>query len=281
MHEFNRRDLNRLDLKRKDRPARRCAARARLEQGYVLLTLLLFAAVLAIGAAAVAPRIAFEIKRDREEELVHRGAEYTRAIQRFAKANARYPLRLEELQSTGGLKYIRKLYKDPITGGDFRLLYMSDIPAASGVSIAGGQGLQGNAQWGGNLVATQAPAAQPFSSTGDNSNSDPSSAGTPSTSGTPTAGSASENSASNGGNEPNSKGAIIGVVSKSTARSIREFDKKNHYNDWLFFYLPSYNTGRRINGPTPLTLPPAAALNGTGGQNQVQGQANAQASGQN
>jgi hypothetical protein len=51
-------------------------------------------------------------------------------------------------------------------------------------------------------------------------------------------------------------------------RSIREFDKKNHYNEWLFFYLPNYNGSQRIKGPTPLTPPAPARLNA--GTNQSQ-----------
>ena len=241
----------------------------------MLLTLLLFVSLLVIAAAAAAPHIAFEIRREREEELVHRGAEYTRAIQRFAKANARYPLRLEELQSTGGVKYIRKLYKDPMTGGDFRLLYMSDIRVATGTAVQGDPGFQGSAQ--GNLAGSGNPAvtrtAVPVPAPTENQNSDSASTdGASNGSSAPATTQPSPSSASSSGNNglPNGRGAIIGVASKSTARSIREFDKKNHYNDWLFFYDPSYYRGQRISGPTSLTLPTAAALNGVTGQNQTQ-----------
>jgi len=255
----------------------------RFERGYVLLTLLLFVSLFVIAAAAAAPHIAFEIKREREEELVHRGAEYSRAIQRFAKANARYPLRLEELQSTGGVKYIRKLYKDPITGGDFRLLYMSDIRVATGTAVEGDPGFQGNGQGSvaGNanpaLTRTAAPAPAE-NQNGDSANSDAASHGSqapsasqPSPSSASSSATSSSITSSSGNNSlPSGRGAIIGVASRSTARSIREFDKKNHYNDWLFFYDPSYYRGQRISGPTSLTLPTAAALNGVTGQNQTQ-----------
>ena len=42
--------------------------------------LMLFVALLAIAAGAVAPTIAFEVRRDREEEMIHRGTQYSRAI---------------------------------------------------------------------------------------------------------------------------------------------------------------------------------------------------------
>src|SRR5271169_4107876 len=97
------------------------------QRGYALLMLLLIVSLLTIAATAAAPGIAFQIKRDREEELVHRGVQYSRAIRRYAKRTGRYPLRLEDLTDTGGLRFIRKLYKDPVTGGNFRLLHSADI----------------------------------------------------------------------------------------------------------------------------------------------------------
>ena len=50
---------------------------SRSQRGYILLTLLLLAAVLAIAAAAMVPLITFQIKRDREEEMIHRGVQYS------------------------------------------------------------------------------------------------------------------------------------------------------------------------------------------------------------
>jgi len=108
--------------------------RAHRQQGYVLLTMMLFLTLVLIAATAAAPKIAFQIKRDREEELIHRGVEYSRAIRKFSKRTGRFPNRLEELEDTSGLRFIRKLYKDPITGGDFKLLHVSDIRPSSGVT---------------------------------------------------------------------------------------------------------------------------------------------------
>lgn len=226
----------------------------------MLLTLLLCVALMAIAAAAVAPRIAFEIKRDREAELVHRGVEYSRAIQRFAKANARYPLRMEELQPSGGTKFIRKLYKDPITRRDFRLLYLSDIEGAGARGVPGVQGISGS------QPAAPGSLTPPSSPDSTGATTTPASAdGAPAVAPSPATGTATRTSS----NASGTGGAIIGVASRSKARSIREFDKKNHYNDWLFFYMPRYSRGQRINGPTSLTLP-AAGL--TAGANNSQPQ---------
>jgi type II secretory pathway pseudopilin PulG len=53
------------------------------EAGYMLLTILLFVAMLVLASAAVAQRMKMQIERDREEEMVHRGVQYSRSIKRF------------------------------------------------------------------------------------------------------------------------------------------------------------------------------------------------------
>lgn len=109
----------------------------RKEQGYVLMTMLLFVALLAIGATAAIERIDMQVKRDREEEMIHRGVQYSRAIRNFVKKMGRYPTSIEDLQSTNNLRFLRKRYKDPITGKDFKLLHMGDIQSITSPGLAG------------------------------------------------------------------------------------------------------------------------------------------------
>src|SRR5689334_21009744 len=89
------------------------------ESGWILVTLMLFVALIAISAAVVAPTLAFQVKRDREEEMIHRGVQYSRAIRKYFKKFGRFPTRLEELDNTNNIRFLRKRYKDPITGKDF------------------------------------------------------------------------------------------------------------------------------------------------------------------
>src|ERR1051326_7098958 len=98
----------------------------RKEQGYILLTLLLFVTILIITMAIVVPQVTFQVKRDREEEMIHRGVQYSRAIRRYVKKFGRYPTRLEDLENTNNLRFLRRRYKDPITGKDFKLLHRSE-----------------------------------------------------------------------------------------------------------------------------------------------------------
>ncbi|MGA9509597.1 MAG: hypothetical protein WBV55_13355 [Candidatus Sulfotelmatobacter sp.] len=108
------------------------------QEGYVLLTLLLVVALMGIFALAVATPIKFELRREREEELIHRGVQYSRAIRAYYKKFGRYPTRLEDLDNTNNLRYLRKHYKDPITGKDFKLLHYGDPGVTLGGSFGGG-----------------------------------------------------------------------------------------------------------------------------------------------
>lgn len=134
--------------------------RSSAERGYVLLTLLLMVAMMIIAAGAVVQTIAFEIKRDREEEMVHRGVQYARAIRSYYKKFGRYPTKLEDLESANNLRFLRKRYKDPITGKDFKLLHygeakltLSNLLGGGGIPganpIGGASGLNSSSGFGG------------------------------------------------------------------------------------------------------------------------------------
>jgi len=242
------------------------ARRDRAEQGYVLLILCLFVAVLTIAAAAIASSIAFQIKRDREEELVHRGVQYSRAIRLYATKTGHYPFRLEDMSASGDVKYLRKVYKDPITGGDFKLLHTADIQSATTGTNLNPSGSQG----GGNGAGLNS-AASPVPASGVGQDSQNPATGTQPT-GTSSAAAGTDSGAAGAGTtkprDDGTGGVIFGVVSSSKARTIREFNRKNHYNDWLFFYSPPYGVSNQLKGPTPLTpstlqlqQPPAGASN--------------------
>ena len=88
----------------------------RNERGYIMLTLLLVMALMAIFAAVIVSSVTFDIKRDREEEMIHRGVQYSRAIRAYYKKFSRYPAKIEDLENTNQMRFLRKRYKDPLTG---------------------------------------------------------------------------------------------------------------------------------------------------------------------
>ena len=257
-------------------------------RGYILITLMLAVALAAIALLAILPDITQQIRRDREEELRHRGTAYMRAIQHFYKKFGRYPSRIEELENTNQMRFLRKRYKDPITGKDFKIVHPQDITLNSG-SLFGQQpgGLQGPGGGplgpgvgpgaGGGLPGAGGPLGQnnilqpalqggPNQAGGAGKSPDQDDQeqdqdeNTPVNPGTSSSPSPSPTSSSNPAGQAASAGsglggqtfggaAMIGVASVSKKQSIREFDKKNHYNDWFFIYDPTADRGGLLVGP--------------------------------
>jgi type II secretory pathway pseudopilin PulG len=216
-------------------------SRVRRQSGYMLLVILFMLAAMMIAATEVAPAIAQQIRRDREEELMHRGTQYARAIKRFYKKFGRYPSRLEELESSNNLRFLRKRYKDPITGKDeWRLIHVGEATITpklfglgtgvqpsplTGAQPAAGAGASGALGSGASSIGSPAAGSQSGSqSTGPG--------GTP-VSQMPGAG--GQSGQTFGG------GPIIGVSSLSEKESIKEMDGKNHYNQWEFVYDPRFD----------------------------------------
>jgi hypothetical protein len=256
-----------------------------------------------IATAVIVPSIAFEIRREREMELVHRGVQYTRAIRLFSKRNGRYPSRPEELLGQQDVRYIRKLYKDPITGKDFRLLHLGDIQPTTnpnGLGTPIGAAADSNPDQSGQ-PSTQAPGQSegqlPQSPSGDagaNPAASPPPPPPPDPSQGPVVnfgqtnaryanqasggaigasgfgGGTSAFSAAPSGDGPQPGLLIFGVASTSKAHSIRAFDHKEHYNEWWFFYDPRFDRGYEVKGPTSMSLPtfqnPALAGQSLNGQ---------------
>jgi type II secretory pathway pseudopilin PulG len=100
--------------------------------------MLLVVSLMTIAALAALPDFIFELKRDQEQEMIHRGVQYTRAIRIYYRQLGRYPTRLEDLENTNNLRYLRKRYKDPLTGKDFKLLHFGDPGLQLGGTIGGG-----------------------------------------------------------------------------------------------------------------------------------------------
>ena len=260
--------------------------RRRRERGYMLLTLMLFVTLLAIGSLAWIQKVDFQVKRDREEELIHRGVQYSRAIRRYVKKFGRYPSKIEDLESTNNIRFLRKRYKDPITGKPFKLLRMNDVQmsfspgAASGLapgSPGGPSMMQGGAPGAlnPNTVAMVSPggagpSAIPNNSPGNNGQQsgtqDNSNTQENSNKDTDSSSSKSDNDSSqpnqSGFNGPTFGGLpIVGVASTSKERTIRVFNKKDRYYQWQFIYDPSTDRGGLLTTPNQPAIQGAMSVN--------------------
>ncbi len=221
----------------------RISTRRKRESGYILLTLMLFVTILVITAAVVVPEVTFQVKRDREEEMIHRGVQYSRAIRRYVKKFGRYPTRIEDLENTNNIRFLRRRYKDPITGKDFKILRQGDVQM-----FPGGGGIAGATPITGGLNA-QSPNGNPKTGTFANADGDK-----------------SDNKSNSGGDSLSSQvfggGPIMGVASTSKEQTIREFNHKNHYNQWQFIYDPSTDRGGLLNTPAQPSLQGAVPIPG-------------------
>lgn len=261
----------------------------RSERGYILLILLLVVALLSIAALKIVQEFRFQYQRDREEELIHRGVQYSRAVRRYYRKLGRYPTRIEDLENTNNIRYIRKRYKDPMnrdpkTGKelDFKFLHMTDVqmsfnsaapngtvPVANmAAQQAGTQPVQpigGTTPDAGNAASavTQEPPLQPGDQSANSQADQEAASAPPPQPLSPTVG-------ANGAPQVFGGGAIVGVASASKAKSIREFNKKDHYNQWQFIYDPTTDRGGLLMTPNQ---PP---LQGSMQNMQQNGQQNSQ-----
>ena len=286
--------------------------------------LILAVALLAIAAIVVAPTIAFQMKRDREEELIHRGVQYSRAIKHYVKKFGRYPTKIEDLEKTNEIRFLRRRYKDPINGKDFKILHMGDVQLISGSGIGGATpgnplvpgGLQGpggagaqanpaagglnaNPLTGGFAATGMAPgvgglnpnpgggttgtAAGSNGTAGQNSEETDGEAANPASPNAvpgqnpagPATGQGPLGQATGTGNGPQvfGGGPMVGVASTSKEKTVRVFNKKDHYYQWQFIYDPSTDRGGLLTTPamgsqslaSPTTQTGASATSGTSG----------------
>lgn len=209
----------------------------------MLLAVMLAVTLILVAMSIELPRIAQQIKREREEELVHRGKDYATAVKRFVHKNGgRYPLSVEQLEDTNHIRFLRKRYKDPMTGeADWKMVHAGEaqinIPTPKpGLSGPGGTnpGLFGTNPPG----TTNPPGANPPPSGVAQLNPNPGGSTfgqpQPTPGGTGNLGSLTTSNIGNG--QTVGGGQIIGVASVSKKQSIKEFNDKDHYDEWYFVY---------------------------------------------
>ena len=95
------------------------------QEGYALLVLLATSAVLLAALALAIPRMAMQAQRVKEERLIQRGEQYSRAIKLYYRQHRKYPARLDDLEDTDGVRYLRGRPSDPLgETGEWRLIHM-------------------------------------------------------------------------------------------------------------------------------------------------------------
>jgi type II secretory pathway pseudopilin PulG len=174
------------------------------DRGYAMAALLVAMAVIAIVLSTTLPVFSTMARREREAELVFRGQQYARAVTLFQRkyGNA-LPPNLDVLLNE---RFLRKQYKDPITGGDFQLVGPGSPELAEALNSAPAQQQQGR---GGPQVVQQQLQQQQQQTSGRGVQSNPVTAG-------------------------QAPGGILGVVSKSKDTSFRLYNNRDKYSEWVF-----------------------------------------------
>jgi type II secretory pathway pseudopilin PulG len=199
------------------------------QDGYAMAALLVAMSVMAVMMTVALPVWNTQAQREKEAELVFRGEQYARAVMLYQRKFAnQLPPSLDVLLND---KYLRKKYKDPITGKDFQLL--SGASAQANLGVPNGQ-VAGAATPGGRVVSggTTGTSGTVTSSSFGQSN-------TTTATGARGAAGASPNGFGlgtgvgfgAGGTVP---GGIMGVTSTSAAKSLRLYNGKDIYNQWTF-----------------------------------------------
>lgn len=99
----------------------------RNQQGYALMIVLFFLALLTLATIAATPNAITEGQREKEEEMVWRGKQYVRGIRLFYQKTHRFPTQLEDLyKPKTGIRFMRQAFTDPMnpTDGSWRLIYV-------------------------------------------------------------------------------------------------------------------------------------------------------------
>src|SRR5271170_1464702 len=232
------------------------------EQGFMLVGLIvaIFIVLLVLGIAA--PKMAQELKREREVEAVHRGNQYVRAIQLYYRKTNTYPGSMDALAKGTPVKYLRQQYVDPFTGkADWRLIHVGEAKTtvkglfgkpltglAPGLGSAAGQASSGaigaGAAGSGSAFGGSSGSAFGSSSSGSSSAFGSSGQGTgglgggsssgpgfssatgagASSAGTPSAGGATTGTDSSGtGSTPTSSNGTLGSASGIASQSASSF----------------------------------------------------------
>ncbi len=174
-----------------------------------MVALLVGLSVMAILMSVALPVWNKQAQREREEEYLFRAHEYARGILKFQQkaGPGTLPPTLDLLVEQ---RFVRRKYKDPLSGQDFQPVYQTaaPIPQPGGGSVGAGT-------TPGQVGMGATPPASGFGSTS-----------TQQTGGTPTTG---QTAAMPGA-------PIIGVVSKSKATSIKIFNGRTRYDQWAVTY---------------------------------------------
>lgn len=226
------------------------------ESGFMLLAVVVMAALMLIALAVAAPIVAKDLRREKEVESAHRAQEYVRAIQLYQRACkcTGYPASMDALEKSTTVRFLRKRYVDPLTGkSDWRLIHApkTTIKGFFGQELAGmtaGLGSAAGMASGGGSSPSAFGSSTPggLGATGPGGSTTISAGGlaggfngaTIGGSNGSTGSTGSGSSGSTGMFGDGSGGVIYGVGPNRTGESILTPNQQTTYETWEFWYDP-------------------------------------------
>ena len=180
------------------------------ERGYLMVALIVAMSVMGIMMGAALPAWHTMMRREKEAELVFRGEQYARAIGLYQRKFPNAPVpSIDELVEQ---RLLRKKYKDPITNDEF-------VEVKPGTALPGEQSSPTSSSGG-----RQGQAASAMRTAAD----------------------ALRQTRATQGRTGGASAGIVGVTSKSTEKSLRLYNGRGAYNEWIF--MPVQQSAR-AGGP--------------------------------
>ncbi|MGC9198860.1 MAG: type II secretion system protein [Acidobacteriaceae bacterium] len=267
------------------------------EEGFMLLAAVVMVALLLIALSVAAPMVARQLQRDKEIESQHRMNEYVRAVQLYYRSFGNYPPSIKALENNNNIRFLRKVYIDPLTGkADYRLIHQGEQRTKIHVffgqdldevtaNLGSAAGMQ--AGGGGGMAPGGPPSATPTNGSGSGPGGSPtgSDMGGSSFGSSTNAGSGSGTSGSAGSSgssatdsssddlDADSLGVIVGVGTSMSGTSITQPNGQTSYEDWEFWYDPKIDMLKQavnVTGGSGISSQSSSSF----GQDAITGQSN-------
>jgi hypothetical protein len=262
-------------------------ARSR-QGGYALLLVVFLTALVVVGTMSIGLRILTQGRREKEQEMIWRGKQYTRGIKLYYRKLGRFPNSMDDLvkPKIGNLRFMRQAYKDPMNkeDGSWRLIYVGPAgnligslkPPQGGIQmpVPGGQAGAAPGSSLGTFGGLPAPAGGIAPSGGAPGTGTGGTGAVVGAQGTDSTGTGADSQGVPTGDTPTIMGGnIIGVGSKINQSSVMVYEKAHNYRLFEFIWDPTQDIGIAAAPGVPIGTP-AGTPAGTPGQNPAGSQPN-------
>ncbi len=225
------------------------------ERGYTLVIFVMAIAVMSIAMGVAVQTVEFQMRREREAELIFRGEQFIEAVRLYKVKYGRYPMQLKEIYEAKP-RVIRKKWKDPITDSEkWGIVFLGQEgrpgqqPGQQGRQLAG-PGATSDSAFGDTSRLPNGPTSKYDGNSGNRRGQGQ---------GTGTGLGAGQAGKGPLGTDGVKMGPIVGVHSTSCDEAIKIYEGRTTYCEWRFIYREQPQQGAaggRRSGQRPGQPPP-------------------------